>query len=54
MLYHEAATGVGLEDSIKGAPGEPTVFEGEDLGYIPQTVLVVARASYDQRCLRVI
>lgn len=52
--YHEAAGHVGLKDVIEGAVREGAAVEGEDLGNIAHTLLILSAAVYEQRTLRFI
>lgn len=46
QTYHKFTRNFGLEDAIKGAPGVVAGLKREDLGHVPQAVLVIPRTYY--------
>lgn len=46
QTYHKFTRNLGLEDTIKGAPGVVAGLKREDLGHVPEAVLVIPRSYY--------
>lgn len=54
VSYHEATGDIWLKDFVKGALGEGTAVEGENLWHVAQTVFIVSAALHCQRSLGVV